>query len=137
MRPFPRLLAITRNFSIRNSIWTCLPAFLVSLVLSTLFLAYRVFLAPSPYTFVQFFNSGLLLIGLVTLILFFATGVYSEKIVYAYKSVGCGFAGSRLIPSQIRTTGEPSVAVLQCLSQYEAAAASMVSEPSAYVQDRT
>lgn len=62
-------------------------AFLISLVLSTLLLAYKVFLRPSPYTFIQFILYGLLLVALVTLILFFATGVYSEKIAYAYKFV--------------------------------------------------
>jgi hypothetical protein len=57
------------------------------LILTILVLAYRVVLLPSPYTLVQFANSGFLLIGIVTLILFFATGVYTEKIAYAYKCV--------------------------------------------------
>ncbi|KAL7005905.1 hypothetical protein EMMF5_004446 [Cystobasidiomycetes sp. EMM_F5] len=62
-------------------------AFLLSLVLSTVTLAYKVVLAPSPYNAVQFALSGLLLVAIVTLVLFFATGVYSEKIAYAYKFV--------------------------------------------------
>ena len=62
-------------------------AFLTSLVLSTLLLAYKVLLRPSPYTLIQFILYGLLLVALVTLILFFATGVYSEKIAYAHKCV--------------------------------------------------
>lgn len=62
-------------------------AFLLSLILSIALLSYKTFIYPSPYTLFQFLNSGLLLIGIVTLILFFATGVYSEKIAYAYKWV--------------------------------------------------
>lgn len=60
-------------------------AFLLSLILSIFVLSYRVLLAPSPYKLVQYATLGLLLIAIVTLILFFATGVYSEKIAYAYK----------------------------------------------------
>lgn len=62
-------------------------AFLASLVASILVLAYWVALSPPKHKLVQFANLGLLLIGIVTLILFFATGVYSEKIAYAYKCV--------------------------------------------------
>lgn len=65
----------------------CTTAFLLSLVLSILLLSYRVFLIPSSNSLVQSANSALLLVGGVTLVLFFATGVYSEKIAYAYKWV--------------------------------------------------
>lgn len=39
----------------------------------------------SQYILVQYFYVGLLLIGVTTLVLFFATGMYTEKIAYAHK----------------------------------------------------
>jgi uncharacterized membrane protein len=57
-------------------------AFLGVLVAAIAVLAYLVSCDPSNVV-----NAGLLLISLVTLLLFFATGVYSEKIAYAYKCV--------------------------------------------------
>ena len=41
---------------------------------------------PLQYSLVHYGNVALLLVSLVTLGLFFATGMYSEKIAYAYKS---------------------------------------------------
>ncbi|KAM0752325.1 hypothetical protein T439DRAFT_205579 [Meredithblackwellia eburnea MCA 4105] len=62
-------------------------AFLFSLVLIILYLAYSVFVIPSIYSLVHYGNVTMFLVSLVTLVLFFATGMYNEKITYAYKFV--------------------------------------------------
>ncbi|SCV72163.1 BQ2448_4857 [Microbotryum intermedium] len=62
-------------------------AFLISLALLILHFAYKVFVLPSIYSLVHYLNVALLLVSLVTLVLFFATGMYSEKIAYAYRFV--------------------------------------------------
>ncbi|KAL8278245.1 hypothetical protein RQP46_009418 [Phenoliferia psychrophenolica] len=62
-------------------------AFLLSLVAIILYLAYTVFIIPSIYSLVHYGNVAFLLVSLMTLVLFFATGMYSEKITYAYKFV--------------------------------------------------
>ncbi|GAA5917278.1 hypothetical protein JCM5296_004843 [Sporobolomyces johnsonii] len=62
-------------------------AFLISLVAVIAYLGYIVFVRPSIYSLVHYGNVALLLVALTTLILFFATGMYSEKIAYAHKFV--------------------------------------------------
>ncbi|KDE09279.1 hypothetical protein MVLG_00597 [Microbotryum lychnidis-dioicae p1A1 Lamole] len=64
-------------------------AFLISLALLIVHFAYNVFVRPSIYSLVHYLNVALLLVSLVTLVLFFATGMYSEKIAYAYRHVLC------------------------------------------------
>ncbi|GAA5874620.1 hypothetical protein JCM16303_002926 [Sporobolomyces ruberrimus] len=61
--------------------------FLVSLVAVILYLAYLVLVHPSIYSLVHYSNVACLLVAATTLILFFATGMYSDKIAYAYKFV--------------------------------------------------
>ncbi|ORY89401.1 Spo7-like protein-domain-containing protein [Leucosporidium creatinivorum] len=62
-------------------------AFLISLIIFIVYLGYTVLILPSIYSLVHYGNVALLLVSLVTLGLFFATGMYSEKIAYAYKFV--------------------------------------------------
>ncbi|GAA5978163.1 hypothetical protein JCM5350_007418 [Sporobolomyces pararoseus] len=61
--------------------------FLLSLIAVILYLAYIVFLQPSIYSLVHYSNVACLLVAATTLVLFFATGMYSDKIAYAYKFV--------------------------------------------------
>ncbi|KAK4054486.1 hypothetical protein OIV83_000980 [Microbotryomycetes sp. JL201] len=62
-------------------------AFLVALILLIGYLSYTVWILPSIYSLVHYANVTVLLISVVTLVLFFATGLYGEKIAYAYKFV--------------------------------------------------
>ncbi|GAA5820688.1 hypothetical protein JCM3770_001452 [Rhodotorula araucariae] len=62
-------------------------AFLFSLVGVSAYLAYVVFVLPSIYSLVHYGNVAMLLVAVTTLVLFFATGMYSEKIAYAHKFV--------------------------------------------------
>ncbi|TNY18503.1 hypothetical protein DMC30DRAFT_426378 [Rhodotorula diobovata] len=62
-------------------------AFLFTLVAVIAYLAYVVFVLPSIYSLVHYGNVALLLVAVTTLVLFFATGMYSEKIAYAHKRV--------------------------------------------------
>ncbi|BGP24816.1 hypothetical protein JCM10295v2_003736 [Rhodotorula toruloides] len=62
-------------------------AFLFSLVGVIVYLGYGVFVLPSIYSLVHYGNIAMLLVAVTTLILFFATGMYSEKIAYAHKFV--------------------------------------------------
>lgn len=43
--------------------------------------------SPEQYSLVHYGNVALLLVAVTTLVLFFATGMYSEKIAYAHKCV--------------------------------------------------
>ncbi|GAA5996503.1 uncharacterized protein JCM10292_003013 [Rhodotorula paludigena] len=61
--------------------------FLLSLVGVIAYLAYNVFVLPSIYSLVHYGNVAMLLVAVTTLVLFFATGMYSEKIAYAHKFV--------------------------------------------------
>ncbi|GAA5925818.1 uncharacterized protein JCM15063_005128 [Sporobolomyces koalae] len=61
--------------------------FLVSLVAVIAYLAYFVLLQPSIYSLVHYSNVACLLVAATTLVLFFATGMYSDKIAYAYRFV--------------------------------------------------
>lgn len=61
--------------------------FLAGLLALVLWLAYRVLLEPSPYALVHYAQLASFLVSLLTSALFFATGIYSEKIAYAHKSV--------------------------------------------------
>lgn len=84
----------------------CFQVFLLHLLLVIVFLLSEVLLSPSisllaiPYTFVlqrlfpaseteitlhPYVASGLLFVSVTTLVLFFASGMYSEKIAYANK----------------------------------------------------
>ncbi|GAA5886086.1 hypothetical protein JCM6882_004259 [Rhodosporidiobolus microsporus] len=62
-------------------------AFLIGLVAVIAYLAYLVFVIPSIYSLVHYGNVAMLLVAATTLVLFFATGMYSEKIAYAHKFV--------------------------------------------------
>ncbi|KAH8914806.1 hypothetical protein BT69DRAFT_1342230 [Atractiella rhizophila] len=62
-------------------------AFLYGLITLILLLAYTVFLNPSPYLYINYFYIGSLLICIVTLILFFTTGLYNDKIAYAHRYI--------------------------------------------------
>ncbi|GEM09749.1 hypothetical protein Rt10032_c09g3766 [Rhodotorula toruloides] len=81
-------------------------AFLFSLVGVIVYLGYGVFVLPSIYSLVHYGNIAMLLVAVTTLILFFATGMYSEKIAYAHKCV--------------RPASEPGSATLQHLPQHAA-----------------
>ncbi|GAA6064474.1 hypothetical protein JCM10212_001823 [Sporobolomyces blumeae] len=61
--------------------------FLFSLTSVIVYLAYLVFVQPSIYSLVHYSNVACLLVAATTLVLFFVTGMYSEKIAYAYKFV--------------------------------------------------
>lgn len=52
----------------------------------------------SQYSLVHYSNVAMLLVAATTLVLFFATGMYSEKIAYAHKSV----CGGRPLPASVR-----------------------------------
>ncbi|KAG7535899.1 hypothetical protein FFLO_03645 [Filobasidium floriforme] len=62
-------------------------AFLVTLVISIVFLAHRAMFKPSELHLVRYLTKGLLAVALVTLVLFFASGMYQERIAYANKYV--------------------------------------------------
>ncbi|GAA6007016.1 hypothetical protein JCM10207_009171 [Rhodosporidiobolus poonsookiae] len=62
-------------------------AFLITLIAVIVYLAYLVFIVPSIYSLVHYGNVAMLLVAGTTLVLFFATGMYAEKIAYAYKFV--------------------------------------------------
>ncbi|EGG06023.1 uncharacterized protein MELLADRAFT_116661 [Melampsora larici-populina 98AG31] len=62
-------------------------AFLFSLIIVTFLLAYKSFVAVSPYKVFHYSYVGLLLVAITTLILFFATGMYTDQIAYAYKFI--------------------------------------------------
>ncbi|BGP16439.1 hypothetical protein JCM10213v2_004441 [Rhodosporidiobolus nylandii] len=62
-------------------------AFLVTLIAVIAYLTYIVFVVPSIYSLVHYGNVAMLLVAGTTLVLFFATGMYSEKIAYAHKFV--------------------------------------------------
>ncbi|KAG0147742.1 hypothetical protein CROQUDRAFT_655734 [Cronartium quercuum f. sp. fusiforme G11] len=62
-------------------------AFLLSLIMVTIILAYKSFLAVSPYKVFHYLYVGLLLVAITTLILFFVTGMYTDTIAYAYKFI--------------------------------------------------
>ncbi|KAH9809050.1 Spo7-like protein-domain-containing protein [Melampsora americana] len=62
-------------------------AFLFSLIIVTILLAYKSFVAVSPYKLFHYSYVGLLLVAITTLILFFATGMYTDQIAYAYKFI--------------------------------------------------
>ncbi|KAK4056682.1 hypothetical protein OIO90_002234 [Microbotryomycetes sp. JL221] len=62
-------------------------SFLIALIVLIAYLSYTVWILPSIYSLVHYANVTILLISVVTLVLFFATGLYSEKIAYAYKFV--------------------------------------------------
>lgn len=62
-------------------------AFLFSLIIATFLLAYKSFVAVSPYKVFHYSYVGLLLVAITTLILFFATGMYTDQIAYAYKFI--------------------------------------------------
>ncbi|GAA5850512.1 hypothetical protein JCM8547_001898 [Rhodosporidiobolus lusitaniae] len=62
-------------------------AFLIGLVGVIVYLAYIVFVVPSIYSLVHYGNVAMLLVAVTTLVLFFATGMYSEKIAYANQFV--------------------------------------------------
>ncbi|GAA6011959.1 hypothetical protein JCM11491_000117 [Sporobolomyces phaffii] len=61
--------------------------FLMSLIAVILYLAYLVLVQPSIYSLVHYSNVACLLVAATTLVLFFATGMYTDKIAYAYKFV--------------------------------------------------
>ncbi|GAA95006.1 uncharacterized protein L969DRAFT_52025 [Mixia osmundae IAM 14324] len=62
-------------------------AFLLGMVSAISVLCYKVVIDPSPYAALHYLFVGALLIGCTTLVLFFATGMYGEKIGYARKFV--------------------------------------------------
>jgi len=62
-------------------------SFLLTLVSIIGYLTYLVLLKPSIYSLVHYSNVACLLVAATTLILFFATGMYQDKISYAYKFV--------------------------------------------------
>ncbi|POY72266.1 hypothetical protein BMF94_4709 [Rhodotorula taiwanensis] len=62
-------------------------AFLLTLSGVIAYLGYSVFVLPSIYSLVHYSNVAMLLVAATTLVLFFATGMYSEKIAYAHKFV--------------------------------------------------
>ncbi|KAI8450673.1 Sporulation/nuclear morphology [Phakopsora pachyrhizi] len=62
-------------------------AFLLSIVVVILLLMYKCFMDKSPYQLIQYLYVGLLLVSVTTLILFFATGMYTDKVLYAYKFI--------------------------------------------------
>ncbi|GAA5965906.1 hypothetical protein JCM8115_000743 [Rhodotorula mucilaginosa] len=62
-------------------------AFLLTLSAVIAYLGYSVFVLPSIYSLVHYSNVAMLLVAATTLVLFFATGMYSEKIAYAHKFV--------------------------------------------------
>ncbi|KAA1095315.1 hypothetical protein PGT21_020098 [Puccinia graminis f. sp. tritici] len=62
-------------------------AFLVTIIASSLLLAYKTFIAISPYKLIHYLYVALFLVSITTLILFFATGMYTDQIAYAYKFI--------------------------------------------------
>lgn len=62
-------------------------AFLVTIISASLILAYKSFIAISPYKLIHYLYVGLLLVSITTIILFFATGMYTDQIAYAYKFI--------------------------------------------------
>lgn len=59
--------------------------FLVSLIIAIFILAHQTMMEPSHLHLVRYLTKGLLAVALVTLVLFFASGMYEERILYAYK----------------------------------------------------
>lgn len=73
--------------------------FLVNLVALILYLNFNILFSPSIYSLIQYGKITCSLILIVTLILFFATGMYAEKITYANKlSLSPLCSGSSLSP---------------------------------------
>ncbi|KNZ46616.1 uncharacterized protein VP01_711g7 [Puccinia sorghi] len=62
-------------------------AFLVTIIAASLLLAYKTFIAISPYKLIHYLYVALFLVSITTLILFFATGMYTDQIAYAYKFI--------------------------------------------------
>ncbi|PLW09675.1 hypothetical protein PCANC_22233 [Puccinia coronata f. sp. avenae] len=62
-------------------------AFLVTIIVASLLLAYKTFIAISPYKLIHYLYVALFLVSITTLILFFATGMYTDQIAYAYKFI--------------------------------------------------
>ncbi|POV94016.1 hypothetical protein PSTT_17070, partial [Puccinia striiformis] len=60
-------------------------AFLVTIIAASVLLAYKTFIAISPYKLIHYLYVALFLVSITTLILFFATGMYTDQIAYAYK----------------------------------------------------
>ncbi|KAI5448989.1 hypothetical protein NCC49_005699 [Naganishia albida] len=62
-------------------------AFLVVLILTIIFLANKILFQPPQLAHVRYLAQGFLAVALVTLVLFFASGMYQERIGYANKYV--------------------------------------------------
>ncbi|KAH9449255.1 hypothetical protein H4Q26_011347 [Puccinia striiformis f. sp. tritici PST-130] len=62
-------------------------AFLVTIIAASILLAYKTFIAISPYKLIHYLYVALFLVSITTLILFFATGMYTDQIAYAYKFI--------------------------------------------------
>ncbi|KAI9613837.1 hypothetical protein H4Q26_009687 [Puccinia striiformis f. sp. tritici PST-130] len=62
-------------------------AFLVTIIAASVLLAYKTFIAISPYKLIHYLYVALFLVSITTLILFFATGMYTDQIAYAYKFI--------------------------------------------------
>ncbi|OAV86756.1 hypothetical protein PTTG_02868 [Puccinia triticina 1-1 BBBD Race 1] len=62
-------------------------AFLVTIIAASLLLAYKTFIVISPYKLIHYLYVALFLVSITTLILFFATGMYTDQIAYAYKFI--------------------------------------------------
>lgn len=61
--------------------------FVVLLVASTLYFAYSVFIDPSIYRVIHFFNRLFLMISLVTIVLFYISGSYKKTLVHSRKFI--------------------------------------------------
>lgn len=61
--------------------------FVVLLIASTLYFAYTVFIDPSIYRVIHFFNRLFLMISLVTIVLFYISGSYTKTLVHSRKFI--------------------------------------------------
>lgn len=61
--------------------------FVVLLIASTLYFSYTIFVDPSIYRVIHFFNRLSLMISLVTLVLFYISGSYSKTLVHSRKFI--------------------------------------------------
>ena len=61
--------------------------FVVLLIASTIYFAYTVFIDPSIYRVIHFFNRLFLMISLVTIVLFYISGSYTKTLVHSRKFI--------------------------------------------------
>ncbi|GAA6018609.1 hypothetical protein JCM8202_000582 [Rhodotorula sphaerocarpa] len=87
-------------------------AFLFTLTGVIAYLGYYVFVLPSIYSLVHYSNVAMLLVAATTLVLFFATGMYSEKIAYAHKFVPQANRALRPFNIYLNTRRKPRLAFL-------------------------